>query len=257
MKQIGVTETYDPCFVPDLESKLLDANVIITKRLTSSLKEVLLRNKHRCLLHYTITGNGGIPLEPKVDLWLNEMDKLVNLLESGWPPDQLVLRVDPIVPFLKYSVANLYYVLHHYRLLISDEKLWTSEDPPRVRISMIDMYPHVRKRFKAAGIEVPYSTFHAPQEYFNKIEELLSEFKYNFIFESCAESRFSDEFIFKTGCVSAFDLSMMGQTDTDYELKLNGTRKGCICLVKKQILGVKPSRCPNRCLYCYWKEDNE
>lgn len=258
MKQIGITETYDPCFVDNLESKLLDANIIITKELTDHLVEILGRNRHRVLLHHTITGAGESIIEPKVNDWITELSKLLRVLRDKiLSPDQVVLRVDPIIPFIPFIVKEVYHLLDHYRAMTKSRSLWDSEDPPRVRISMIDMYPHVRKRFNDAGIEVPYNSFHAPQEYFDKIEELLWEFKDDFIFESCAESKFSDKFIFRTGCVSAFDLSMMGQTDTNYNLKLNGTRKGCTCLVKKQILGVKPSRCSHNCLYCYWKEDNE
>ena len=31
MKQIGITETYDPCFISDWETKLQDVNIIISK----------------------------------------------------------------------------------------------------------------------------------------------------------------------------------------------------------------------------------
>lgn len=256
MKQIGVTETYDPCFVPDLESKLLDANIIITKELTDDLVEILRRNNHRVLLHHTITGAGGSIIEPGLKNWIHELSQLSRaLMDKVLPPEQVVLRVDPIIPFIPTIVREVYFLLDEYKKLTKSRKVWDSEYLPRVRVSMIDMYPHVRKRFEDAGIEAPYDTFHAPQEYFDKIEELLWRFKDDFIFESCAESKFSDKFIFRTGCVSAFDLSMMGQIDTEYELRLNGTRKGCTCLVKKQILGVKPGRCPHSCLYCYWKDE--
>lgn len=30
MNRIGITETYDPCFVPDWEVRLLDANIVIS-----------------------------------------------------------------------------------------------------------------------------------------------------------------------------------------------------------------------------------
>lgn len=36
MNRIGITETYDPCFVPDWEVRLLDANIVISKELVSS-----------------------------------------------------------------------------------------------------------------------------------------------------------------------------------------------------------------------------
>ena len=39
MKSIGITETYDPCFVPDWETRLLDANIIISKELSDEMIE--------------------------------------------------------------------------------------------------------------------------------------------------------------------------------------------------------------------------
>ncbi len=37
MKQIGITETFDPCFIQDWETRLLEANVIISKELTDEM----------------------------------------------------------------------------------------------------------------------------------------------------------------------------------------------------------------------------
>ena len=42
MKYVGITETYDPCFVPDWETKLLEANVVISKELSDEMVEKLL-----------------------------------------------------------------------------------------------------------------------------------------------------------------------------------------------------------------------
>lgn len=43
-KQIGITETYDPCFVPDWETRLLDAKIVISKELNDEMIDV-----YRCL----------------------------------------------------------------------------------------------------------------------------------------------------------------------------------------------------------------
>ena len=55
---IGITETSDPCFHLDLFDKLYEANIIITKNLSTKLIEKLIENKDRCILHMTVTGMG-------------------------------------------------------------------------------------------------------------------------------------------------------------------------------------------------------
>ena len=40
MRKIGVTETYDPCFVTDWETYLLEANVVISKELNDEMIEI-------------------------------------------------------------------------------------------------------------------------------------------------------------------------------------------------------------------------
>ena len=54
MKQIGITETYDPCFVSDWETKLLDVNIIISKELSDEMIEKLLITQDRVIFHHTV-----------------------------------------------------------------------------------------------------------------------------------------------------------------------------------------------------------
>lgn len=251
MKSIGVTETHDPSFLThNLESRLLDCNIIITKDLTYKLRKILYDNSDKCMLHYTITGLGGTIYEPEVPSWAVSLTELVNLIGCGFPREQVVLRIDPIIPNNMDQMKNIYSILSYYREFFSDGYT------PRVRISMLDMYPHVKKRFQDADLELPYESFHAPKIYFEKIEQLLRQFIDDYVFESCAEDKFSDDFICKVGCVSTTDIYALNQLPQDYSLNLNKTRTGCMCLSKKQLLKVKPSRCPHECIYCFWKDDN-
>ena len=64
MKQIGITETYDPCFVSDWETKLQDVNIIISKELSDEMIEKLLIVQDKVIFHHTVTGQGGTILEP-------------------------------------------------------------------------------------------------------------------------------------------------------------------------------------------------
>ena len=63
MKQIGITETYDPCFVSDWETKLLDVNIIISKELSDEMIEKLLIVQDKVIFHHTVTGQGGTILD--------------------------------------------------------------------------------------------------------------------------------------------------------------------------------------------------
>lgn len=45
---VGITETYDPCFVKDFESMLTQpVNIVITKELTDELIDICIRNKEK------------------------------------------------------------------------------------------------------------------------------------------------------------------------------------------------------------------
>ena len=93
MKKIGITETYDPCFVPDWETKLLDANIVISKELNDEMIEKLLIVKNRVIFHHTVTGQGGTALEPNVRPPEVEFAQFNKLLSRGFPLDHYVLRL--------------------------------------------------------------------------------------------------------------------------------------------------------------------
>lgn len=244
-KRIGVTETGDPANDPI--RSLLDANIIITKNLTVDLKSLILDNADKCILHYTITGLGESVYEENVPHVSYSINRLFELWED-FPISQTVIRIDPIIPFLSESIRGVYNLLSEVSRRLSVNQF------PRVRVSMIDMYPHTRRRLENLGLDIPYNTFHAPQEYFDKIEELLYQFSVDFRFESCAESKFSDKFIKKIGCVSEEDIRILGMDPNEFDLSRNGTRDGCLCIKKTQLLKVKPHRCSHKCAYCFWKD---
>lgn len=68
MNYIGITETSDPCFHTDWETRLLAANIIISKELSFEMTENLLIVQDRVIFHHTVTGQGGTVLEPGVTL---------------------------------------------------------------------------------------------------------------------------------------------------------------------------------------------
>lgn len=136
-----------------------------------------------------------------------------------------------------------------------------------VRISLIDCYSHVRKEFERIGIKVPWDTFHCPLEIFKHVNELLCRYRDRIEFDACCESKFifKESVVHPIPCASEIDVihlkygdkpSMFNfpEVSREYDLPKKPQRPTCHCLAKKQILGVKPGRCPHKCIYCYWKE---
>jgi len=255
MKYFGITETGDPCFVPDWDIRLREANIIISKELTDEMIQKLVQHKDRIIFHHTVTGMGGSAFEPNVKDWKFESKQFIKLIESGFPIEHYVLRVDPINPYWEETLDDVIDVINTWdRIKIFDLGI-DSSIPLRCRVSILDGYNHVKDRFKNHGF--PYTediNFTADFYLFEKVEKLLKPYKNKFIFESCAENRFSDEFIQSIGCASFKDIEILGLNPSDYIFTGDKQRPLCHCLPKKQILGIKPGRCAHQCLYCFWKD---
>lgn len=256
-KKIGITETYDPCFVPDWETKLLDANIVISKELNDEMIEKLLVTQDRVIFHHTVTGQGGTVLEPNVKTPEHEFEQYRKLLERGFPYTHYVLRLDPIILWSKETQDNVIKVLELWKTVAAE-----SRNSIRCRISIVDLYPHVKARLDAAGVNVFYDSFTAPDAVFKRVEKLLTPYATSlnhpgFFFECCAENKLNSSIFNPCGCASYKDLDLLGFPNTsrrDYGAPETKQRGDCMCLAKKQILGVKPGRCPHGCLYCFWKD---
>lgn len=256
-KQIGITETYDPCFVPDWETRLLDANIVISKELNDEMIEKLLVVQNRVIFHHTVTGQGGTVLEPNVKTPEHEFEQYRKLLERGFPYTHYVLRLDPIILWSKETQDNVIKVLELWNSVAT-----ASRNYIRCRVSVVDLYPHVKARLEAAGVSVFYDTFTAPDAVFRRVEKILSPYsatpdKSGFFFECCAETKLPLSLVTQQGCASYRDLELLGLPESEcitYGRPEKKQRGDCMCLAKKQILGVKPGRCPHGCLYCFWKD---
>lgn len=242
-QRVGITEAGEPAFNLDIFNGLYKANIIITKSLTDALIDRLLEHKDCIILHLTCTGYGGTTLEPMVPTKEKTRSQLQKLIDKGFPANQVVLRIDPCIPTGKgrrtaYEVAELF----------------SGMGIRRLRFSVMDMYKHVKERFDAAGISVPYATFHASEA--SRLEmqkglKIIGE-KYGYKIEACAEPG-----IPSVPCMSNKDLEILG-LENEIELRSSaGQRKTCGCPANKYelIRNGKPHRCENKCLYCFWKDD--
>ena len=239
----GATESFDPAFNLDAFDHLYSGNLIITKRLTNKLIDKLIEHKDKIILHCTVTGMGGSKIEPFVPTYEEYYEKCKELISKGFPVNQIVLRVDPVVPTEKGIDTAIKVIDKFHDLGIK-----------RVRWSSVDMYPHVKERFEKAGIKIPYNTFNAPADMIKHAHTILEDRckSYGITLESCGEGLFQG-----TPCLSQKDVDILGLTDTITLEGNAGQRKTCGCPKnKKQLpLGEKPHQCKHGCLYCYWKDE--
>lgn len=240
--RIGTTEIGEIAFNLDAFDRLYKGNIIITKRLTDKLIEKLIEHKDKIILHLTCTGMAQSRIEPFVPSVEQTFLKTEKLINDGFPISHIVLRVDPIVPTDK-GVETATSVLKRFKGL----------GIKRVRISFLDNYKHVRERFKENGIKELYGgKFHESLDirlkYLDDIKKCAEECGFESV-EACGEPG-----IESVSCLSQKDIDILGLTD---EIELVGSaeqRDSCGCPAnKKELLRLKPHRCENACLYCYWK----
>ena len=241
-QKIGVSESGEVAFNLDIFDRLFDGNIIITKRLTTKLIDKLVDNKDKIILHVTCTGWGNTILEPFVPTLETTRKKFGELIQKGFPIEHCVLRIDPCIP-TEEGISIMLTVVEAF----SDTGI------KRVRFSVLDMYDHVKKRFKEAGIEIPYETFHAPLEDRKRLYDLLVEMgkKYGFDVESCAEPG-----IESISCLSQKDIDILGLSDKITLVGQKEQRSNCHCPSNKtSLFKTKPERCLQKCLYCFWRSE--
>ncbi|MDD1648752.1 MAG: DUF1848 domain-containing protein [Methanomicrobiales archaeon] len=228
MSSIGITERGDAALNTNWEGWVREGRpaILITKD-PEKLYKILITHfiePPNIIVHCTITGHGGTVYEPNVpspDHSFRGYHHLIKYLGK----DRVVLRVDPII-------------VTDYGIQIAKEIISHAET--RVRISFLDIYPHVRERFEKHGIHL-WNEFHAPLNDRRAAWETLGRP------EICGEPGFECN-----GCVSEIDCNILGVTPS----KNRGfQRESCACLGNKRELFMSRERCPHGCLYCYWKDE--
>ncbi len=225
--------------------------ILITKRMSKTFNDLVLACTKPVIVHCTCTGNGGTWIEPAAPDYKTQLGYLKDLINTGFPMDRTVLRIDPIIPtpeYLKSAENVLTYVLEQNIPI------------KRIRFSLLDQYPHVSKRLQALGKPVFYpdkngkNQFQPPHPMKEAAMAMLM--KYPFTFETCAEDwaakAHPDRFV-ATGCVGPTDLTAMGLSMPENKFTNPQGRSGCHCLgIKAEMLN-RREPCPNKCVYCYWK----
>ena len=135
MEKIGITERGDAGIDFSWEKKLDKTafSIIITKKINDVLIDKLLAHKDKIILHMTCTGMGGTLIEPNVSSPEFTLCKIKELIKRGFPKEQIVLRVDPIIPTAE-GIMTARKVL----------EIFGDVGIKRCRISFLDMYSHVK-----------------------------------------------------------------------------------------------------------------
>ncbi len=234
MQQIGITERGDASLSTAWHPWIKGGNpaILITKdpiKLYDQLRKITTTFPINVIIHCTITGHGNSIIEPNAPSprdALTGYESLINLLDH----DRIVLRIDPIFPSKK-GMDRAKQVLKYHKAT-------------RIRISFLDAYPHVTKRFKEAGLKVPPYNFHAPLSQRLEIHQELETFAKQEI-EVCGEPGFTC-----TGCISEKDCKIL---EVQTSPPAGHQRSSCSCLAGKKELLSNKGRCKFGCLYCYWK----
>ncbi len=249
--KIGITERGDAGIDLSWLSKMdgVDGVVLVTKNITDKFIEAVLSLNKPAIVHCTCTGHGATKMEPNVPIYFAQLDALKRLIQSGFPAQNCVLRIDPIIPnadgMLKFlSVLQYFFYLN--------------TGVSRIRISVMDEYKHVKDRFMQAGLPCLYEGFQPSEHQLWPLIETLRGTGLRY--EICAETRMyqlakqAGLSIFEIfGCISAKDLQIMGLPESIMQENMQN-RNGCHCLSCKTELLNNKHRCPHSCLYCYWRD---
>jgi len=230
---IGITEAGDAgldwSWQPRLYSGSIDGAVLITKA-----PHMLPEMPGNVVIHATITGLGATYVEPGVaplEITIPAYKELVR----RYGGDRVVLRVDPIIP----TTTGIQLAMNVIEQAES-----------RVRISILDAYPHIIPRLSSKGAEsvakIYKGQLHAPLDLRKII--LAEAVKRTHRIEVCGEPGLPC-----SGCISVVDLSAMGIAVPDGNLGRANQRPACLCIAAKTELLKKKKQCRHACLYCYWR----
>lgn len=250
--RIGITEAGDAGLDLSWECKLdkVDGAILITKCITSDFVDAAFAHKEKLIVHATITGYGKTVVEPNVPAAMMAFNSVMALIHAGFPEEKIVIRVDPIIPTPKGLEKALQIIEWFMDVAIS-----------RYRISVIDMYPHVRERFVKAGLPLPYGDrMFAGTEELADVDAMLLEAKTfwqrlghssnELRIESCAEPWLKEPII--CGCISAYDLELLGLDPNKCD-SAGTQRRHCMCYSGKFELLTNRHPCSHNCMYCYWR----
>lgn len=249
--QIGITEYGDAGIDFRWENRTnnLDGMILITKNLNAVFQKKVLKKLKELpiIIHCTCTGWGNTVMEPNVPDYFTQLNWLADFIKMGFPPENIVLRIDPIFPTAR-GLKRALCMIEYFKSL--------NLPVSRFRMSIVDEYPHVRQRYIERGFTPIYNgNFQPSWSQRQLVAEKLATTGLQFA--TCAEDALAKNYpetFYIKGCISNDDLQIMG-IEPDISLFENPQRRtGCHCLsCKTELLNNPRKKCPHDCLYCFWK----
>jgi DNA repair photolyase len=250
MKRFGVTNYGDPSlnysWVENLKG--MEGAIVISKGASTKLEDALLENRDKIIYHATCTGLGGTMIEPNVPTIVEKFDHIKRLIKYGFHANQIVMRIDPVMPIGYVDIINklcgINYIEKLRNILDSSKSLRIE----RIRYSYLKLTKSIKSNFENLHYEfVGKNT----NEYVD-----LKSINPDFHYEACCENLadYSERF----GCISDIDTHILGVSK---KIKLEYPEKfknECRCPLNRveMILSNKGFDCSFGCIYCYLK-DNE
>lgn len=260
--KIGITEAGDAgwdlsWYEKMMESKSITGTILITKALWRpefQQKALALLQHKPVIIHCGITGWGGTDMEPGAKSANETIVSLRNFIDRGFPAQNIVLRIDPIIPTTE-GIKRACDVLKLANQIVPDVA--------RMRISIYDDYHKAREEMINRGYTPVDNNTKWKNEaerkptntQVNAVASALLQLNPNGQFDVCAEPELANTYpnnFHWTGCISQKDLDIM-QLPVPQDTSINGQKRyGCKCLQVKTELLCNKRRCPNNCAYCYW-----
>ena len=202
----------------------------------------LLSRYDQLYCHFTVTGLGGTPLEPRVPPWEEAIKQLPALVELVGDPRRVTLRFDPILHWEEAGEVRTNLPLAEPILRAAAECGVTA-----IRISFATIYGKVARRRNTPRWIDP------PLEQKLEITARLVEMAHSLglTIYSCADKSLLPAGALPSRCIDGEFLSALHPRGLKAPTQRDtGQRPQCGCTVSVDI-GSYSMKCPSGCLYCY------
>lgn len=251
--EIGINRKADASTDMSIFTKLKPIfNVLITRDLSSQLfYNNLLKYKAKIILHVIVTGFGATPMEPYTPHPRFTFLRLNQLIRDGFPKEQIVLRIDPVIPN-KMGLEAFELVLNIFQRLKIKRcryKLFLCNDKILLRQNW--QYLNIHGFPNPYYNEIENKVYKSASKYHRKlVNDIIEKYSSIYDFESCdRDDIFNTEH--QLGCVSFKDLNVLGINEVDL-LPNYKNKKNCLCPVNVvELIDIKTNKqCALKCLHC-------
>ena len=255
MDMIGITNAGDPALNKTWLDNLhaVKFAIVISKGADAAFEKDLLDHKDKIIYHATCTGLGGTAIEPGAPTVVEKFEHLKRIINRGFPVSQIVVRIDPLLPYDIAEAVNaalaIDYIAKLKNILMMTEHLGIQ----RVRYSHLDEFEFTKDAFNKIAVGLHPNRRNYVSDYLLDLRQLNPNLHYESCTEPCSPP--GDKF----GCISDIDASILGM-NRSVELKyppMNNFSTPCRCPLNKLELLLHNGKfdCKFGCIYCYWRQD--